>query len=46
MTPFSGAHDLLGVGKYGRPVEALSEHVSDLGSRHGVVTVDPIMDIT
>ena len=45
LTPFLGAHNLLGVGYYGRPVEALSEHVSDQGSRRGMVTADPTMDI-
>ena len=36
----------LSVGYHGRPVEALSKYVSDLGSRCGMVTVDPIVDIT
>ena len=42
---FVGAHDLLGVGYCSGPVEALSECVSNQGSRRGVVTADPIMDI-
>ena len=29
LTPFTGAHNLFSVGYYGRPVEALSECVSD-----------------
>ena len=45
LTPFAGAHNLFGVGYYGRPVEALSEHVSDQGSRRGMETVDPTVDI-
>ena len=45
LTPFTGAHNLFGVGYYGRPVEALTECISDQGSRHGMVTVDPTMDI-
>ena len=46
LTPFVGAYDLLGVGYYSGPVEALLERVSNQGSRHGVVTIDPTMDIT
>ena len=46
LAPFIGAYDLLSIGYRGRPVEALSEHVFDQGSRRGVVTVDPTMDIT
>ena len=29
LTPFVGAHHLLDVSYYGRPIEALSEHISD-----------------
>ena len=46
LTPFIGAHDLLGVGYSGGPIEALSEYISDQGSRHGMVTADSIVDIT
>ena len=46
LTPFAGAFDLLGVGYCSGPVEALSECVSNQGSRRGVVTADPTMDIT
>ena len=46
LTPFVGAHNLLGVGYYGRPVEALSECISDQGSRRSMGTIDPTMDIT
>ena len=45
LTPFVGAHNLLGVGHCGRLVEALLECVSDLGSRSGMVTADPTVDI-
>ena len=45
LTPFVGAHDLHGVGYYNGPVEALSECVSNQGSRRGMVTVDPTVDI-
>ena len=45
LAPFVGAYDLLGIGYRGRPVEALSEHVFDQGSGHGMVTIDPTMDI-
>ena len=45
LAPLAGAYDLLSVGYYSGPVEALSECIPNQGSRHGVVTVDPIMDI-
>ena len=45
LTPFASAYDLLGVGYCSGPVEALSECVPNQGSRHGVVTIDPTMDI-
>ena len=46
LTPFAGAYDLLGVGYRGRPVEALSECISDQGPRLGMVPADPIVDIS
>ena len=46
LTPFIGAHNLFGVGYYSRPVEALSERVSDQGPRRGMVPADPTVDIT
>ena len=45
LTPFAGAYNLLGVGYCGGPVEALSERVPNQGSRRGVVTADPTVDI-
>ena len=45
LTPFIGAHDLLGVGYCSGLVEALSKCVSNQGSRHSMVATDPIMDI-
>ena len=45
LTPFAGAYDLLGVGYCSGPVEALSECVSNQGSRCGVVTTYPTVDI-
>ena len=42
---FVGAYDLLNVGYWSGPVEVLSEFVSNQGSRHGMVTVDPTVDI-
>ena len=45
LAPFVGAYDLLGVGYHGRPVEALSKRVFDQGSRRGIVTTNPTMDI-
>ena len=46
LTPFTGAYNLLGVGYCGGPVEALSECISNQGSRRGMVTADPTVDIT
>ena len=46
FTPFVGVHNLPSVGYGGRPVEALLECVSDQGSRRGMVTIDPTVDIT
>ena len=45
LAPIVGVYDLLDVGYRGRPIEALSERVSDQGSRHGMVTADPTVDI-
>ena len=45
LAPFAGAYDLLSVGYCSGPVEALSECVSNQGSRRGVVTADPTVDI-
>ena len=45
LAPLAGAYDLLSVGYYSGPVEALSECVHNQGSRRGVVTVDPTVDI-
>ena len=46
LTPFIGAHNLFSVGYYGRPVEALSERISDQGPRCSMVPVDPTVDIS
>ena len=46
LTPFIGAHNLFSVGYYGRPVEALSKHVSDQGPRCDMMPTDPTVDIT
>ena len=45
LAPFVGAYDLLGVGYCSGPVEALSECVPNQGSRRGVVTADPTVDV-
>ena len=45
LTPFVGVYDLLGVGYCSGPVDALSECVPNQGSRCGVVSADPTMDI-
>jgi hypothetical protein len=41
LTPLAGAYNPSGVGHRGRPVETLSEGVSDEGSRCCVVTASP-----
>ena len=46
LIPFAGAHNLFGVGYCGQPVEALLECISEQGSRRGMVTTDPTVDIT
>ena len=45
LTPFIGAYDLLDVGYCSGSVEALLECIPNQGSRHGVVTADPTVDI-
>ena len=45
LAPFVGVHDLLGVGYYSGPVEALSECIPDQGSRRSMVTADPTVDV-
>ena len=45
LAPFAGAYNLLGIGYCSGLVEALSECVPNQGSRRGVVTVDPTVDI-
>ena len=45
LASFAGAYDLPGVGYCSGPVEALSECVPYQGSRCGVVTADPTVDI-
>ena len=46
LAPFAGAYDLLGIGYRSKPVEALSERISNQGSGRGMVIVDPTVDIT
>ena len=46
LAPFVGAHNLFGVGYYGWPVEALSEHIFNQGPRHDMVPIEPAVDIT
>ena len=45
LAPFAGAYDLLGVSYCSGPVEALSKCISNQGSRRGVVTAGPTVDI-
>ena len=45
-TPFIGAYNLFSIGYCGQPVEAMLEHICNQGPRHGMVPVDPTMDIT
>ena len=45
LAPFAGAYNLLGIGYCCGPIETLSECIPNQGSWHGVVTVDPTVDI-
>ena len=45
LTPFAGAYNLLSVGYCGGPVEALSKCAPNQGSRRGMVTADPAVDV-
>ena len=45
LASFAGAYDLLGVDHHGWLVETLSECVSNQGSRCGVMSIDPSMDV-
>ena len=45
LAPFIGAYDLLGIGYYSGPVEALSEYISNQSRRRGMVTADPAVDV-
>ena len=45
LTPFVGAYNLLGVGYYSGPIEALSECIFNQGPRRGMVTADSTMDV-
>ena len=45
LTPFAGAYDLLGIGYCSGLVETLSKCIPNQGSRRGVVTADPTLDI-
>ena len=45
LAPFTGAHDLLGVGYSSGPVKALSECISNQGPWCGMVTTDPAVDV-
>ena len=45
LAPFVGAYDPLSVGYCSGLVEALSERIPNQGSRRGVVTVDPTVDL-
>ena len=45
LTPFVGAHNMFSVGYHGGLVEALLERISDQGSRCGMVTADPTVDV-
>ena len=45
LASFAGAYDPLGVGHRGWLVETLPECVFDQGSRCGVMSTDPSMDV-
>ena len=45
LAPLAGAYDQLGVGYCSGPVETLSECVPNQGSRRGMVTAGPTVDV-
>ena len=46
LTPFVGAHDLVGVCYYSGPIKALSECISNQGSWCGMMTAYSTVDVT
>ena len=45
LASFVGAYDLLGISHHGWLLETLPECVSDQGSRCGMMSTDPSMDV-
>jgi hypothetical protein len=45
LAPLAGAHNLVGVGDRGGPVEALAECIADEGARHRVVATHARVDV-
>jgi hypothetical protein len=46
LAPFAGAHNLVGVGDRGGPVEALVERVAHEGARRRVVATHARVDVS
>jgi hypothetical protein len=46
LAPFTGAHDLAGIGDRGGPVEALAERVAHEGAWRRVVTAYARVDVS
>jgi hypothetical protein len=46
LAPFVGAHDLVGVGNRGGPLEALAERVAHEGARRRVVATHARVDVS
>ena len=45
LTPFAGAYNLLGIGYYGGPVEALPKCIPNQGSWCSMMTADSTVDV-
>jgi hypothetical protein len=45
LAPFADAHDLVGVGDCGGPVEALAERVAYEGAGRGMVAADALVNV-
>jgi hypothetical protein len=46
LAPFTGAHDLVGVGGRSGPIKALAERVAHESARHHVVAAHARMDVS
>jgi hypothetical protein len=46
LAPFAGAHDLVGVGDYGGPIEALAERIAHESAKRPVVATHIRVDVS